>query len=286
MLAPAFRYNSGIIRFNATPFLDAVGGETSAGLVDRHGNPISASKLKRVDAIHRTDWQGRQLLYPTARTNIFLASELLTANAWVISNALSVTQSTDTYGTSGIPYFNLQHSSTGVTQSLYQVLGAKTAGFEVTVTLAIKGTATSTQATFGLWGSSSTWGASDGSTAKLTVLDGPGVVAQQSPVALISITGLSTAQDTLISFTRTYATAETCRLYIYPDENTSTTTGAANLVTRVMGSVGSGAQGAYIKTPSNSTATVTDYTLSGATVNFGEAANAGALYDWDGIAVR
>jgi len=35
--------------------------------VDRHGNALSNATVK---ALHRTDWQGRQLLYPTARTNL------------------------------------------------------------------------------------------------------------------------------------------------------------------------------------------------------------------------
>jgi hypothetical protein len=70
MLSNAFRYNAGLIRANGVPFFTGDGSTDSAMLLDRHGNPISSDKLQRVDAIHRTDWQGRQLLYPTVRQSL------------------------------------------------------------------------------------------------------------------------------------------------------------------------------------------------------------------------
>ena len=42
------------------------GSNVTGTLVDPYGNPISSAS---VSAIHRTDWQGRQLLYPTPRVN-------------------------------------------------------------------------------------------------------------------------------------------------------------------------------------------------------------------------
>ena len=42
------------------------GTATSAQLVDSRGNPISSAT---VSSIYRNDWQGNQLLYPTPRTN-------------------------------------------------------------------------------------------------------------------------------------------------------------------------------------------------------------------------
>jgi hypothetical protein len=42
---------------------------------------------------------------------------------------------------------------------------------------------------------------------------------------------------------------------------------------------------AYIRTTSSS-ASLIDYSLSGATVNFGQAPLSGAVCDWDGIAIR
>ena len=53
-------------------------GSTVTGtLVDPYGNPISSAS---VSAIHRTDWQGRQLLYPTPRTNYIINSSLAGAS--------------------------------------------------------------------------------------------------------------------------------------------------------------------------------------------------------------
>ncbi len=49
------------------PFGTWTGNNNTAELVDQYGNPISSAN---VSAIYRNDWQGNQLLYPTARTNV------------------------------------------------------------------------------------------------------------------------------------------------------------------------------------------------------------------------
>jgi len=55
-------------------------GTTSTGqIVDRFGFPIKANA--NVTAMHRTDWQGRRLLYPTARTNYAVNGNTL--SSWI-----------------------------------------------------------------------------------------------------------------------------------------------------------------------------------------------------------
>jgi hypothetical protein len=289
MFSNPVRYNAGIIRCNGTPFLsNAAGTETSAQLLDRHGNPIGAGKVKRLDAIHRTDWQGRQLLYPTARTNRILYSGDLSEGAvWQLSTGgtLSVGSSSDSFA-GEIPYWLLTKTNAVSSASAYQTIAGlvTTVGQILKATCAFRATATSSKTSLGLYGITTSWGISDGSPSSLKIVSGPGSAIQYIG-RLWQITGLSTTQDTLVELTGQFNTAEQVRFFIYPDTNTSTTTGAANLATRVMVSIGSQAQGAYIKTTS-AASTVTDYTLSGATVNFGQAALAGAVFDWDGVAER
>ena len=59
------------------------GTATSAQLVDQFGNPVNSAQPS---AIYRTDWQGRQLLYPTARTNRVEYSTDLTNTWWGPTN--------------------------------------------------------------------------------------------------------------------------------------------------------------------------------------------------------
>ena len=59
------------------------GTATSAQLVDQFGNPVNSAQPT---AIYRTDWQGQQLLYPTARTNVCLNSKAFTSASWYTTN--------------------------------------------------------------------------------------------------------------------------------------------------------------------------------------------------------
>jgi len=58
-------------------------GTTQGYTLNVNGAPITSAI---VTAIHRTDWQGRQLLYPTVRTNHMLYSQSLANAAWDKSN--------------------------------------------------------------------------------------------------------------------------------------------------------------------------------------------------------
>jgi predicted phage tail protein len=80
-----------------TPFGAWNGIATVAPLVDADGNAVTAPS---VAAVHRTDWQGRQLLYPTPRTNytkplsswgLLGATSVVATGPDGSSNALTVT---------------------------------------------------------------------------------------------------------------------------------------------------------------------------------------------------
>lgn len=72
------RYHA--VSVSACPFGAPDGTKTAFQLGDTRGRPILHNA--NVTAMHRTDWQGRQLLHPTARTNIKLWSQDFTQSAW------------------------------------------------------------------------------------------------------------------------------------------------------------------------------------------------------------
>ena len=89
------------VTFNAsaTPFGNPWNGTAaSAQLVDSSGAALTSAS---VSAIHRTDWQGRQLLYPTARTNLCSYSQAFTSGNWAAQGSgTTITQGvTDPAGT-------------------------------------------------------------------------------------------------------------------------------------------------------------------------------------------
>ena len=73
------------------PFGTWTGSNNTAELVDQYGNPISSAN---VSAIYRNDWQGNQLLYPTARTNYGLYTVNIGGTGWASING--------TTGTTGV----------------------------------------------------------------------------------------------------------------------------------------------------------------------------------------
>ena len=75
---------------NAIPFGAWNGSATSAQLVDSRGNPISSAS---VSSIYRNDWQGNQLLYPTPRTNYAAITNNLAGSGWLTVGVSSVVAS-------------------------------------------------------------------------------------------------------------------------------------------------------------------------------------------------
>ena len=243
MISNAFRYNSGIVRFSGTPFFTGDGTTTSAQLIDRHGNPISSSKLEKVSSMHRTDWQGRQLLYPTARTNLCLQSDNPSAAPWAfynVSGSANVVGNTITFGASSID----------------RIICGKTAVSATTYTASVT-----------LSGSGS---------IRLFIVDGAGSTGAPLNIAL-------TSTPTRYVYSRLLLNAGSLGSFgIY--NGSAGAAGVSFTLHYAQFEVGA-VSTSYIST-TTSAVTVTDYTLSGSTVNFGETPSDGAILDWDGVSKR
>ena len=223
-------------------------GSTVTGtLVDPYGNPISSAS---VSAIHRTDWQGRQLLYPTARTNWF--GGVIGASGWT-----SETNCTNTP--------NAALGPDGVTSNAAQIV-VTSAGSGGTY-----GFCAEYSAPAGTLNTHSLWlkGAAGGESVQL-----------KDP----SIT------NTIVTFTLTNAwvryffndTAQTAGAGLWIVPAASTTIYAADGQVEV-----GGAPTSWINNPNynSSPVTLTDYTLSGTGVTLAQAPGSTATTDWDGVYV-
>jgi len=292
MRSQALRYNAGLIRANGIPF--AVDADTQSGqLVDRQGNPISSNKVRRVDAIHRTDWQGRQLLYPAARTNMLPRSQTL--DLWNHSTAIQVAVADASYG-GQIPYFvcsrlDATTTSASVSYALRDGSGSlfvAQAGDVIAFTLGVRAASDDTGhnlLTFGIYMGG--WGA----VGTGEVVSGPGLINAYSTIynTIWNVFQLTSEEDTLIKVTRTVTGQEavlTPTCYIYPCGTPAKPVGNSIMATRAMATVNNVEQGGYIETPALNAVTVTDYDLTGSTAAFAEKPTGGAAYDWSGLARR
>lgn len=279
MISNAFRYNAGLIRANGTPFFTGDGSANSATLLDRQGNPISSAKLKRVDAIHRADWQGRQLLYPTARTNILLHSTDLSDAVWQVngvtkSDAITLVpggmaKRITTTGTASLcMYQSLNGGTSGGVQCVSALIEIGSSDNATAPRIAIYNGTTGTIGALNLTvasGITSLLGVAVDGGARKVANTGP----NGGPVYWLWVAG------------NIGAAGQQIRHFIYPSPGVS----GASLI----------AHGAQIENGSVPTSlivtttaarTVTDYTLSGSTVNFGEVPASGAICDWTGVARR
>ena len=277
MLGPAFRYNASIVRFAGTPFLTAAAGETSATLVDRHGNPISSAKLKKVSAIHRTDWQGRVQLSSTARTNAFYPSN--NPAAWLVPTGLTHGPGTATApdGTA-TGYSFTEDTSTGVHEN-GSIAQNFTAGVELPFSFFVERTSGTRNLAVTFYVS----GAQAQARIDLTALT---VTDTSDPTASCagSVTSLPSGYA-WIQLSPTHPTGGSIVPYFGLLDGTAklyTGDGTSGLI--IWGVV-EGTVGAYIPT-TTAPVTVTDYTMGGSTANFGQSAAAGNVYDWDGVAER
>ncbi len=208
---------------------------------------VAATNSPRFDYDGAGNYLG--LLIEESRTNLIKQSQALSTTPWTNSN-ITTTSNAATYA--GVPYWSLAKTTTGNGANLVQAsIFSAVNGTILTLTFACRA-GNSSQLGFGLYGSSTTWGGSTGTT--VAIVSGPGTVTQvASNIGQCNVTGLSTSVDTIITMTRTYTTTETAHLYFYPDTFASVTSGASNLVTRVQVEAGL-FQTSYIPT---TTATVT-----------------------------
>lgn len=235
-------------------WLTGNGSVSSGQLVDQFGNPISAAIAPN---IWRTDWQGRQLLYPTPRTN--LASQVNNApNATVaVSNAVTPPASGITVisstATGTAVYANLGSWPFPVSPgpiSAYIWIWLPTGYASGALTVDMEGTATGTYTSAG---------------ANTSLLN------QWQKVGPIygTITGSGTLNLVLRAATLT-ASASPILYFIEPQIEQAVAAGA--FFQTAFGVNTPGANG-----------TVTDYTLSGTTVNLAQAPASGALCNWSGL---
>jgi len=277
MLSQAFKYNAGLIRGDGLPI--SVSGDTGT-LLDRHGNPIRA--LKRLDAIHRTDWQGRQLLYRTARTNGLLHSADVSSAPWGLNGTTLSAANSLADGMTAHHAAN----TTSASQSVYQTLpsGQITGNSQcVSAVLELGSEDTATYTTIGYYDTALASFVAEvyiqWSTGNLTQLAGGKSGAEKladvgpngGPVYRLWVSGSGIA-------------GHNGRVYLYP----------ARVVGQSVTLHGAQLEDGEEPTPFIVTAdaalTVTDYTLTGTSVAFGEPpaddAPYDVTYDWTGVAIR
>ena len=97
----------------------------------------------------------------------------------------------------------------------------------ITYSFTVKGTASDTSASIGLYGSNSYWGSNDASIAR--VVSGPGSISQETG-SLWNIGGLSTTQETRIEVTRVYRQSEGGGVYLYVDRPNGVRAGASLII--------------------------------------------------------
>lgn len=285
MISPAFRYNAGLIRANGTPFFTGDGSTSTATLLDRHGHPIISSKLKSVDAIHRTDWQGRQLLYPTARTNFLKSSNTPGSVGWNTTNVIfGTTTVTDPSG--GVLAQEIIESTTSGLHMVSQSPATAVVGgsvYELSICVAPAARKFIHMRLGGVSGGDG--GAMYDLTALTATPNRAGVSAsiQAVPNGFFICRVQTTANSSGITTFYVMGSLDGT----YSGANPTAYAGDGSTVGfRLFGAQLSQGSGGYIPTTSAGQATVTDYTLSGSTVNFGEVPDAGATCDWTGVARR
>lgn len=233
----------------AVPVFTGDGSTTSVVL------PSAVGYVTNVSAMHRTDWQGRQLLYPTARTNRCMQSQSFTSAPWVSGAS----------GTGVTPIVNDNYATAPdgtVTAARMQFSRGSTSGqSRVTQSIAC---AIGDNIRQRIWMKSNT----EANQLVNFAISG---------VARIDFTATNTWQEVDTSWVATATNSSpyvglfgpsglACDVLIWGCEQD------ANSVNPGMG--------VYIAT-TTSARTVTDYTLSGSTVTLGQAPATGAVVDAD-----
>lgn len=287
MIGGAFRYNAENVRYHATPWLTGDGSTSSGTLLDRHGNPISSGKLKRVDAIHRTDWQGRQVLYPTARTNSLKQSEDFGTAAWVTTGAALATGQTAPDGSTHAAWLTAAASGTAVQAFAGQGSVPNARGVVRWLSVFAKA---DTLGFIQLVG----FTAGDVSLFRQN-FDLTAGVANPTPFLSTNCTVIGTLVEAVPSggwrchvgvVINDTATTINLRLQLTSSlTNNGFVVWAGTERIKVFGASYADAPGVYIPTTAAPMA-VTDYTLTGPSVALGQVPVVGAVLDWDGVAKR
>lgn len=254
-------------------------GSTVTGtLVDPYGNPISSAS---VSAIHRTDWQDRQLLYPTARTNQAPYSTL--ATGWNdVGATIGATGVTAPDGSSNA-YTVTEDTSTGSHQ--WSVIGMAVASASpYPVSALVKRSAGTRNVRVSMLEPvSNTVAAVNWDLDTLTGSDGGSTLGAST--SDWSVVLLASGYYKVSALCQNAMNSTNLQAYWKLLEGTSTFdyTGDGTSGVAFFGFM-CGAQGSYIGT-TGSPVTLTDYTLNGTGVTFAQAPASTATTDWDGVYV-
>ena len=229
-------------------WLTGNGSVSSGQLVDQFGNPISAAIAPE---IFRTDWQGRQLLYPTARTNLCSYSQAFTSGNWAAQGSgTTITQgATDPAGTATGATVANTTTGPGILYAAAADLGyAYPAGTQFAFSIWVKGAA-------GVTGYIVIAG--NGLGSHTTNFAGTGNYQE------ISVNGVASSAGTYVNAAAWLHAAGSMDVAFAMFVNGAVT-------------------GSYIAS-NNDHVILTDYTLSGTTVDLAQAPASGALCNWSGL---
>ena len=227
------------------------GTATSAQLVDQFGNPVNSAQPT---AIYRTDWQGRQLLYPTARTNYCINSSLVGASTtgWSSPFGNSTVNGAVLDNPDGVNYsYSVTRTLSGGDTRIIRVpspnlnIGTYTLQMDVKI---VSGTIVS-----GVW-----LGLEIGGTPSSTALKTSGVFERLSVQFSITADGTAVPADVMCT-DLLEVEATNVNIIQLPDASSAILTTTAPV-------------------------TLTDYTMSGATVNLAQAPASTATTQWEGRA--
>ena len=268
----------------ASPIVFGTGNGTQAAFTIGVPSGVAFPSLANLQ-VARTDWQGRQLLYPTARTNLALSSNL--AVNWYTAAASYGTASTTTPSGTGdayplIPNITLaQHSG---------ILHVPTGGASNTVSVFFDVAPDGYNYAFAqiLF---STGGGANGSTYNLTtgaVTAGNSTYSTTNTISSEQIIQLPNGYWRIIlncSLTAPITFNNSGHIYVSAngtDNGSFAGNGTSAILVANGQIVGDTPIGSLIVTPTTGSAALTDYTLSGTTVSLAQAPARGATLDWNG----
>jgi phage gp46-like protein len=254
------------------PFGRPDGVQTSFRLVDSQGRPLQAATVQHM---HQTDWQGRQELYPTPRTNLILGSSTIGGSGWTLVGRATV-GSTD-MAPDGTNTANLLVGVAGFTGYAQSASAfAVTANTSYAGSIFLKaGTATSNAIVIFNAGVTTTVG---------TVVIGwanniPAITSTAGAITGAALTACSQPGWYKLSYTINTGSNVSIRELVYVDRNN---TGSS---VYAWGS-SLGDPGSFIPT-TTSAVTLTDYVVDpSGLVALGQVPPSGSILDWSGSSTR
>lgn len=244
---------------SATQFGAGDSSTSTFGLLDARGRPIKRDVS--VSAIHRTDWQGRQLLYATVRTQICVNTQNFSVWFPYFSPALASLRSGEADPRGGTEAWSFEFGEGALGSAGRHGLYANSTSAASTASLSLLGI----------------WARADEpiqiSIGCLTSL------FPQIPLNLTTAWTYFTGSPTIDSQTssRNFILALNANLPINAGKlSTSRIYFAFPQFTQ------DATLGVYIPNTGTTPATLTDYTLTGPSVALGQVPVTGAVLDWDG----